>query len=475
MQDALDAAKSTLEELQTLAGSTGQELGQTYSSVFGALNTQLRQTEQYITKINTASAKFASNISSRPATSSLPFPDFSIKGLGTSQALRVASINSYSKQLMKLRDNDLALPDVIGNQLYQAMLPVVMQEIKMQRVRGTSFITNDILSSKIANHAGIKNAASTLLRRNVDTPELKRIVENIIIGSGQNIDYFSTRGQRYQGENNPVHRMVLDDLPDVFKEAYATRGYSNDKAKHMLDITGIGRRDMNRIVNIVNSSNDYSLRQMLIRRGLVQNTEGVLTPMKPTKDALNLFSADLVEYLANLRAGGETWARDFRTTLKQPKRGETVKEIMNILAKDKNLNPYKSAAYGANGTPTNNYDAPTEEYKQRHTLTRVEKWQARAKTTSALPVSYYIPQVQLADDGSLTFSDPTNAKLDFKGRKSATEARPDDPFVVIGSNQLTNLLGFRPIEDELTFGYGRDDKGRAIYNTPKIIKLNTKG
>lgn len=388
-------AGTSLQGLMNIAKNSGNQVGNEYHVLFTGITQELNSLSTYVDVLQRKYDRYSSKVEKKlEEDPTYKFKQLQVRQSDDKSILRLAGLNRYATQINKMNSNHARVE--MTNDIYSQLAPIIEREahiVQNGRDYGRDSMT---LAHTIASNAGIQNIIKQAYRKKPNdemTPEFfQDIVESVIIGRGLITDSYNLRGLKYKGSPLSVHRYTYDNIPEIFKQAVADRGLSANA--HSV----AGEADSNVIRNLVryiNKSNDYSIQQIASRRGILSygvnglnNTDS--HAIKAPMDAINLFAADIAEYINSLRAGAPTYARDPATTLAHNDRIQRAIDVANILSKQNGLSPFKNDTFST----ISEESASIFEYNNN---------KAKAKIRGTHPV-YIIPKTHLNENLELVAS-----------------------------------------------------------------------
>ena len=454
-------AISTLETLQTMATNNGGVLNQVYTSLFSGLKRNVDQMKTYMHSVDAWYTKYDNSMTRRAQRYDLDghLEDLDVKPFRLSQSrmedrvLDLASMRRYTMDMNAIARNQ-AQYGTLSNQHYSAIAMKAEDEARKLLARAghlpVSAVASQLASSATGSAIRRLNTSQTL-----SDQELEKQIESVLIGRMIDTDNFSVNALQYRGRQNPQHIYSIDDIPEKYRQAFYSRGEAALVAPNARQVNAGTYKQIRKYIN--NANNPFLL-QLAREAGIYDEQTGNFSA-NPTYTNMSLLGGYLARFAADTKAGAPQWARDPNTAMSQGKVLRSVTGLMDIMAKDQNIVPgYNQAIIQAawQNRSNNRFSIP-----------------ANVQHMAPYPAQYVIPKTYFNDQGQLVFQDPNTAHFDFSKRKHGAKEERDDPFVMFSNSQMSHLLGYNPLWDNYTYGYGRDKNSQSVYGTPKIIRVRS--
>ena len=299
--------------------------------------------------------------------------------------------------------------------------------------------------------------------------QLEALAESLII---------STRSHSYRDNNELIraagikaakHNFVVDQLPERFREAFLNYGAPAVQGQNGSEAAS--RKIYGEYRKLVRNGNQQAIRYGL-DVGLIRAQNGrYIFSSKPNMAQMNTMAGMATRAAYEAKASLPYFHINPTGQLETDKllnRQNNVfndaLELMEILNKDRRIAP-NIYGYVKNGTPYADI-----KNNPLFTFSKVgsdyRKFNSKSPKIKTLGVNdqFVVPKTSLDENGELIWRDPSWKK------EGGAQEKKDDQFATIGSSAFTYLLN---MGGNNTYGYGRNEQGESIYQTPKVIRLNT--
>lgn len=469
------ASKAVLTMQQTLKSfSTSMNLGRLSDGMThmfeGAYRTMLSSIKNYNKEVeNVQNKRLKSDRNYNEAEQNVRLS--TATGLSASEDMRrMLRIVNSAKRQTGLDSNQIG-------ELMPALYSIVRNKTDEYRRQTRSTPKLDELANYIADQEIFKNTAtSSISGYNPTQKQLAQLAKGAIIATRSGSYRDNLAILKAAGLKGTEHQYVTDQLPEVFRKAYINYGKPSAQNTPTLDINaGKASADeavYRKFMNLVKNGNQQAIRigqdvgLLRAKNGKYQFSGNANMAQFNTMAGL---AAQVVGDAKSSLPYHYIWRNDQTQQRKLLNRQNNVfndaLELMEVLSGQKGLTPdaYGYSPYGILRDQIKNsnkdlfgFVGAGEKFKEYN------KKQQKIQTLGVAN-QYVVPKTRLDASGKLIWRDPNWQKEEVQEKK-------DDFFATVGNSALTYLLG---MHGNNTYGYGRDSEGKAIYETPKILRIGT--
>ena len=276
------------------------------------------------------------------------------------------------------------------------------------------------------------------------------------------------------------YEYVTDQMPEVFKNAYINYGRSGIKQEGRTQSALSGQANASDEVyrnyrRLVQNGNQQAIR-LGLDVGLLRASNGYYQ----FSGNANMAQLNTMAGLAGQIAGDAKSSLPYYYTHRNDQTAEgqrkllgrqnniynDILSLMEVLSGESRLSPDAFGYVDFSTDPRKAIKANQDLFKFVDDNKEFRKFNRKALKIQTLGVAdqYVVPKTFLDSDGNLTWRDPSWQK------ENGVQEKKDDYFATVGNSALTWLLD---MYGNNTYGYGRDDDGRAAYRAPKILRVNT--
>ena len=412
------------------------------------------------------------------------------------KALTMREMTDRLSSINKLTQKDLGwTKDAFASKMPVLMSRLINPEVK--RLSETQFMhgapnLNRYVDSLLANRA-IREALNTTSGISMSNEQARA---NLELGL---VMYNRRAAQAFGADavaKAPFHKASAalyphDIIPEQFRAAYYGMGHSkkDDQLKareaFIASLPTQGSSYVDRSIYkqlreyVNNNENGWALHDILRDAGIMTLQNGE----RHWANSLTLTQASLLGGLSarelyNAKRGYAFYdanpndpANDNRVDHRMSRRVQAQLALMDILSQDKRITPYDNYDLSA-------IEQMNSDYVVRPGKKRLDYIRGTKVTETGTPDQFVMPITAIDPrSGKLIYRDPS-----WQKKTSLFEETEDDQFAIMTDNplvELTRQIGYKGKKTGIayghgngTFGYGRDETGKAIYDTPPIIKLN---
>ena len=332
------------------------------------------------------------------------------------------------------------------------------KEIRKLNAGARNMLSLDELSGLLAQRSIVEGALAEAAPGQTFSEQQKREIAKMFVYRSRNYKNNNVfqAAEALRLKNSVSPNFVLETIPEGLREAYSTYGAAG-KAKGIDLSSMVDKKAMDQFVRLIVHGNRAAIETGL-NSNIIQMDRGRFVFGKTTLEHWSKLASETAKYIRDAQSGVPYLWADItdpndqeRILRRQSKKYQDAEKLAEVIGLQQ-------------GYVADTSLKPTFQKDDKRTYRKVKM------TKGWYPDQYIIPQTIL-DPTTLQpiYRDP-EMQLELEHGKTIFDKTADMPFVTMGSNSITQLLGFK---GNNTAGYGRDANGNPLRpKKPILFELN---